>query len=438
MLLEFRVANFRSFAEEQVFSFVADKDDTHLRNTMRCEQSPTGRVIRLAVLYGPNGGGKSALARALAVTRAIVVNSARWQDGDPLGLEPFKLDPALQLAPSRFELTFVTDWTDPEDPTTTRPIRYQYGFAADARRVHEEWLLAYPHGQPQTWFERSTDGVEFGRHLKGEKKRIADATRSNALFLSVAAQQNQSQLLPVFRWIRTRARAIGVVGEHFLGESVTRRMPLASGRTSEVLQQGTDETRAYILDYLREADVGIHDVRLERSRFDAAALPPDFPAELRSLVLEQERDVVEVRTLHQARDGRTIEWSLADESEGTQNLYCLLGPWLDTLHLEQSVFFDELFSDLHAVLARRLLERYFEEAAHKGSTGQILLTTHDTNLLDSRLLRRDQIWFVEKNRDGASRLYSLLEYRPRKGENFEKGYLSGRYGALPFIGEVNF
>ncbi len=437
MLLEFRVANFRSFAEEQVFSFVADKDDTHLENTMECEQSPTGRVTRLAVLYGPNGGGKSALVRAIAAMQGMVVNSARWQEGDRLmSLEPFKLDAALAHAPCRFEATFVADWADPEDPETVRPVRYQYGFSADVERVDEEWLLAYPHGQPQTWFERDPDGFDFGRHLRGEKKRIADATRSNALFLSVAAQQNQQHLLPVFRWLRTHLMAIGVAGEQELGDPVIRRRPLASARTNVALDKGHDEARKYIVDFLREADVGIDDIRLERSRFDAASLPPGFPPELKALVVEQqeEREMVEVRTVHRGRHGEPVEWNLSDESEGTQNLYCLLGPWLETVFFERSAFFDELFSDLHPVLARRLLERFCKE----GSKGQVLLTTHDTNLLDSNLLRRDQVWFVEKNPDGASRLYSMLEYRPRKGENFEKGYLAGRYGALPFIGDVRF
>lgn len=438
MLLEFRFANFRSFAEEQVISFVADKDPTLPTNTAPCEPSPTGRVTRLAVVYGPNGGGKSTLVRAFDLVRTLVVRSATdSQEGDPLPIEPFKLDPTLLLAPSRFEVSFIADWHDPDAADTTRAIRYQYGFQADRTRIHEEWLIAYPHGQPQTWFERKPgDEWEFGRHLKGEKTRIARSTRSNALFLSVAAQQNQAQLLPPFRWFRSQLRTLGASGEITVGDPVALRMPLPSFLTTGRLRR-EPAFREWLVGFLKSADVGIEDVRLEERPFDERHLPPGFPDALRPLFVPGQPETL-VRTLHRGRDGGLVEWALADESDGTQSLYCLAGPWFDMMSSGRTVFVDDLFSNLHSTLTRHLLTTCLATENPSGPTGQLCLTTHDTNLLDPKLLRRDQIWFVEKDREGASHLYSLLDYRPRKNETFERGYLAGRYGALPYLGDASF
>lgn len=437
MLLEFRVANFRSFAEEQVFSFIADKDQTLLQNTTACAQSPTGRVVRLAVLYGPNGGGKTTLVRAVETMLGLIVNSARGQLGDRLSrIEPFKLDQALASAPSRFELTFVAPWSDPDAPGESRPVRYQYGFAADPEQVHEEWLLAYPHGQPQTWFDRTTEGIAFpSRRLKGDRRRFNAETRSNALFLSVAAQQNQAQIKPVFDWLRTNLRTLGSGAWQAVGEPVVERIPLTARHTSRLLAEGTSpEVRRAFVRILQNADVGIADVVVQRLELDESDLPPGIPPEVRRMLLTRSGEHHEVRTVHLDRSGHRVEWSLSDESEGTQRLYCLMGPWLETANQGYVVFVDDLLSNVHPKLTRELVEAFLAA----GGVAQIVLTTHDTHLLDSSMLRRDQIWFVEKGTDGASRLYSLLEYRPRKDESFERGYLAGRYGALPFVGDVHF
>lgn len=443
MLLELRVANYRSFAEEQVFSFVADRDDTLAENTVECAESPTGRVIRLAVLYGPNGGGKSTLVRAVEVIRRLVLDTATaFQAGDPLPVEAFRLDPALSRAPSRFEVTFVADWQDPDDETVTRPIRYQYGFTADRARVHEEWLLAYPHGQPQAWFERRVDGKgsawDFGRHLKGEKTRIARSTRSNALFLSVAAQQNQTQLLPVFEWFRERSRTLGTDGIRW-GEPITRRFALTASATSEaILDDESGQVQHFVTEWLKSADVGIEGLSVERQPNDMRAWQPAPPPEFASIFAAHVSETFIVRTLHRARDGAAVEWDLSDESDGTQSLYCLLGPLMAILVQRQAGFVDELLGNLHPALIQRLVRWFLAMSVELRCTAQLLFTTHDTTLLDPKLLRRDQIWFVEKDREGASHLYSLLEYRPRKDEAFQRGYLAGRYGALPFIGEMKF
>jgi hypothetical protein len=204
MLVEFSVENYRSFQERQTFSMVASEDETMLEsNSFPMPGAKNLRLLTSNVIYGPNASGKSNLLRALQELKNIVVNSAsKMQLGDRFDVEPFLLNTNYQKRPTCFEIVFVCN-----------RIRYEYGLNLDKKRVHEEWLLAYPKGRPQTWFSRTYDPKNpelksdegykwnFGSGLKGEKERIKKFVRSNSLFLSHAAQNNHPQLTEVFEWL---------------------------------------------------------------------------------------------------------------------------------------------------------------------------------------------------------------------------------------------
>lgn len=419
MLLELRVENYRCFADEQVLLMNASKDSSLPDNVHPDAQG--FRLLKSAVLYGPNGAGKSNLVRAAALMRHLVVDSATsYQAGDELPIEPFRLDPELAQQPSKLEVTFIHEG-----------VRYQYGFSADSARVHEEWLLAFPEGRAQTWFQRSGEDWHFGPNLKGEKQRIADLTRPNALFLSVAASLNQKQLSTVFVWFRDRLQVLA--HQPWLGKSSRAFLPVGEFTMRQAARDQAFKER--IVSFLRTADVGIEDIAIESRTIEEDDLPDDIPSSVRKQLLSAEIELYRARTLHRSRDGAPVWFALTDESEGTQRLVELLGPWIDTMESGLVVLVDEVFSNVHPMLARHLFT-WFHSVRPGSVPAQVVLTTHDTSLLDRDLLRRDQIWFLEKERDGASQLYSLLEYKPRKDEALQRGYLSGRYGALPFLGEL--
>ena len=195
MLIDFRVKNFRSLRDEQVLSLVAAKDKTlHELNTMPSGIKAAPFLLRSAVIYGANASGKSNLIKALHYMRAVVAESASiMQPGELFNVKPFRLDAKSSTQPTEFEVTFIVDG-----------VRHQYGFALTADRVTSEYLLVYKAFKPQQWFDRRYDNetgkdqYEFGTGLKGQKSVWEGATRTNALFLSMAAQLNSDQLQPVF------------------------------------------------------------------------------------------------------------------------------------------------------------------------------------------------------------------------------------------------
>ncbi|RAL20900.1 ATP-binding protein [Lujinxingia litoralis] len=423
MLIEFRVSNYRSFRDENVFSLVAaGRDKTHPDNTIDDVAQKGFQLLRSAVIYGANASGKTNLLRALDFVQTAVTDSAKWQKGDPIeGIAPFRLDAELQSQPSRFEIVFVQDG-----------VRFEYGFVIDRQRVHEEWLFAYPKKVAQTWFQRDAslgeEGWTWGANLKGQKKQIAELTRDNALFLSVAAQLNHEQLSPVFQWFQRQLRPL----------FDTNFSPSLNSYTTHVAAQ-SDEHRAKIAMFLRTADFGIADIEISRQRFDETMLPQNLPDDLKKKFLQEFKDAerLDIQTLHRTTEGKTVSFSFDDESHGTRNFYGLTGPLLDVLENGRILVVDELDTSLHPLLVRKIVE-LFHSPEFNTNNAQLIFNTHDTSLLDPSLFRRDQIWFTEKDRDGASHLYPLSDFKPRKDEALERGYLAGRYRALPFIGRLEF
>jgi AAA15 family ATPase/GTPase len=414
MLIEFSVSNFRSIRERQTLSLVADSGrelrDTHV--TVPAAKG-TPALLRAAVIYGANAAGKSNLLKALEFFRSLVLDSAREsRAGDPLPVQPFLLDDASANAPSRFEVLFVQ-----------QGVRYQYGVELDRERVRQEWLVAYPGGRPQRWFERELGQPwHFGPHLKPHKSRRlwADATRDNALFLSTAVQLNAEQLRPVYDWFRQQLRFINEPGAH-----------MSPGYTIHQCGQDADQ-RARIAAFLQTADLGIDAIEIQRKQVPESALPESMPESLRATLLRDGLPVPRLR--HRSVGDRSVDFSLDEESNGTQKLFALAGPLLDVLKNGRVLVVDELDTSLHPALMRHLIGLFHDPAANPHGA-QLIFTTHDTSVLDRSLLRRDQVWFVEKDREQQSRLYPLTDFHPRKEESFGRGYLQGRYGAVPFVGE---
>ena len=414
MLVEFRTKNFRSLRDEQVLSLVASTDKTLLdTHALATGLKAAPHVLKSAVVYGANASGKSNLVKALQFMRGVVLQSAALQPGQTFDrLQPFKLDAASGSQPTAFEVTFVLGG-----------VRYQYGFAMDAQRIVGEQLLVYKAFKPQRWFERRFDAesgkdvYEFGSGLKGAKNLWEGATRPNALFLSVAVQLNSEALRPVFDWFANR---LVIFNE---------QSPLSPQFSVHMLKQ--EAQRKAICAFLQAADTSIADIEVATQQAMVHTINVDLATGKREETAG-EQAVEEVRFHHATEHGKAV-FDLADESSGTRNLLFLTGPILDILHKGLTLVVDELDTSLHTLLVQALVRLFHRPEANTGGA-QLVFTTHDTSLLDAYgLFRRDQVWFVEKRPDQSSSLYPLLDFSPRKNEALERGYLQGRYGALPLL-----
>lgn len=414
MLIEFRIKNFRSLRDEQELRLVASTDksllDTHAFGT-GLKAAP--HLLKSAVVYGANASGKSNLIKALQYMRGVVLESSALQPGQNFDrLHPFKLDATSASLPTEFEVTFILDG-----------VRYQYGFAMNAQRIVSEQLLVYRAFKPQRWFERHFDAergkdvYEFGPGLKGAKNLWEGATRPNALFLSVAVQLNSETLRPVFDWF---ANNLVIFNE---------QSPLSPQFSVQMLKK--EAQRKAICEFLQAADISIADIEVASKQAMVHTVHFDLTTGKREETAS-EQVVDEVKFHHITEHGKAV-FDLMDESSGTRNLLFLTGPILDILSKGLTLVVDELDTSLHTLLVQALVRLFHQPEINTGGA-QLILTTHDTSLLDAYgLFRRDQVWFVEKQPDQSSSLYQLLDFSPRKNEALERGYLQGRYGALPFL-----
>jgi len=431
MLIEFRVSNFRSFHEEQVLSLVAGSGDELPGN---CMDVAGNQLLRTAVIYGPNASGKSNLIDGLGFMVDLIKKSTEMEGAKAFRSSPFLLDGGSREQPSVLEVTFLLE-----------EVRYQYGFSTAKGRIHDEWLIAYPRGKAQRWFERSFDlkkekpTWKWSTFFKGQKERLTEMTRPSTLFLSAGAQFNHPQLSPIHAWLTENVRVL---------PSGSSLRPVTATYLEKMGAEGAPvkSFRDVTLDLLRKADLAIADVEVKTREIpgpeDIAEIMGRVPEERRESMLAaikqqlEDEFKYEVRMLHRnARTGIEASLALDDESSGTQRLFELIGPWIEAVLRGYVVVVDELERSLHPLLVRELVE-FFQNPGLSKHAAQLIFATHDTTLLDPELLRRDQVWFTEKNEAGATRLYSLYDYkehRARKGEAMQKGYLAGRYGAIPIL-----
>jgi len=431
VLIELKVTNFRSIREQQTFSLVASNADKELPNCI-LERNLPGlagvKFLKGAAIYGANASGKSNLIDAVDFIGNYVRRSAvSIQPGEATGAQPFKLDSSSLDKPSSFEITFFTENT-----------RFVFGFSITPKRVVEEYLYAYPNGLPQKWYHRAYD-VESGEY-KWEKpsaafrqdKSLQDKTRDNSLFLSVGPQFNHAQLTMAYKWIATHLRVLN-----------NARQTISPIYTMGMVPDPVWGKR--VLNLLRSADIGVSDARIVEKQEPADDIKAQFievdPADGKPRKdkepqpLKVTRGTTHVSLYHRGEANAAVALDFGkEESLGTQRFFSLIGPWLETMHNGYTVFIDEIETSLHPLLVRELLKLLFSDGNNPGGA-QVVFTTHNPILLDNTLMRRDQIWFTEKTPAGATHLYPLTDYSPRKDEALAKGYLAGRYGAIPFIPE---
>ncbi|SMN11957.1 hypothetical protein SPBRAN_156 [uncultured Candidatus Thioglobus sp.] len=409
MLLEFSVTNFRSIKEKQTLSLLKSKlKDDGLEGNYSTITLSTGKtldVLNSAVIYGANASGKSNLVLAMQTMFNIIEQSTNYQKNQGiLGIELFSFSQENVKQPTEFELDFIDDG-----------VRFVYGFSATQEKIIDEWLYQYPKGSPQNLIDRQATsqwGTMSG--LKGKKKTWQESTKDNSLFFSTAVQLNSSQLTNIFYSIMKFRFAI----HEFNHPMITIDAIENNGKKQQVLG------------FLNRADMSIKDIIIETKAVDMESIP-----ENQRIVAEV--DGIRVKTKHVETNigfvhDNNVIFNLQSESSGTKKIFHLIGAWLDVLESGYCLVLDELQNSLHPKLVEYLVKMFHNPELNKNGA-QLIFVTHETSLLDQDIFRRDQVWFCEKE-DNATELFSLADFKVRKGvDDLEKAYLSGRYGAVPYL-----
>lgn len=426
MLTAFWLENYACFRDRQELSLHATPrtSEVHAFNT-DCQQAP--RLNRVTAIYGPNGTGKSRLIQALMSVRRLVIGSARdRQDGDELPHTPFLFDRDMRTRPSVFETSFIEDGT-----------YYEYCFSHDRERFHTESLFGWPPGGRKRlllnrrWNADSGEyDCTFGNSVAGTKELWRQSTRSNALLVSVAAHLNSTTFTPVVKWFQR----VGGIPTDFFPDRFTAEAILHD-----------DHRKQRVLELLHDSDIAVADLSTQKKTKSLDSMKDNLPPSLLENLTRsgvKSLDSFSTRFAHAVHgtDERHL-LDLEDESEGTQRLYALAWPWLEVIEQNRIVVVDELDRSLHPLLLESLVRRINspdEDSVAPPRHAQLIATLHDTSLL-ADTLDRGQVWFTDKDRPSeAATLTPLSDYQPRKGEALERGYLSGRYSAVPVTHALRF
>ena len=442
MIVSFSVSNFRSFWSEETISLVASNrlSGSHDDHTVPVPDSKE-KVLRTAVLYGANGAGKSNLFKALRYVEAVALLPRQKNGGT--GRKAFRFG-NTQDQPSSFDLQFVA-----------ADRLYRFGFKVDDERIVEEWLFQVVGGRQRSLYERTTDA-------HGQVTIDADGLKSSGskviALATVGGPQNQSFLATV-----NVTLDVGDVGPElghvltWFKESLHLIGPDESFRAlGHELDQDADFL-SFAGAFLKSASTGVDHLEVLKSEISknelSGLLPDSYVSRMlrdltengtahitlgegKELLIEHKGDdrfyQIGIRAAHE--HGKIAQLDLNEESDGTRRLLNLI-PALHHLRSMAAVYFiDEIDRSLHPILVKEFIE-FFLKSSDNGRH-QIVVTTHESNLLDQDLLRRDEIWFAEKDQTGATRLYSLLDFKVRNDLEIRKHYLQGRFGAVPFLGSL--
>lgn len=423
MLVQFSVDNYRSIKDKIIFSMITASKDKE-----RCFKVRNYELLSSAVIYGANASGKSNLLKAMSFMKNVVLNKMKViQSTDTLPHDPFKLNISTQDASSTFEIIFFIDMT-----------KYRYGFEMDTTTVYAEWLYADEKGKEAKLFYREMDDEEYVNPSFKEgyqffdKKNNKISISKNQLFLWKCDQNDGEISKSILNWFKHFNIINGV--EH-------------DGYINYTMQQMEDVNfRKEIIKFVKTADIGIEDIILEKNDIPKEMLEKlPLPDELRQQLLEDGGlKQVDINTYHTKYDeknsviGKEVFELDDEESLGTRKFFKMSAPILNTLREGKILMIDELDASLHPMLTMHLI-KLFHDPAVNTKNAQLIFATHDTNLLKPHLFRRDQIWFTEKDNYGASHISSLAEFKNvRKDEDFEKQYIQGKYGAIPYLGKFEF
>lgn len=404
MLLEFFCSNHRSIRDKVIFSMIAGKDTTHEE---KMEEAAGEKVLKSAVVYGANGAGKSNFIDAISFVKYLVTQSISNQPGQGIRQTPHKLDGFEKE--STYRIQFIT-----------KGIRYVFGFSIKNMLVVEEYLYYFPNGRQTKIFERMGDDFTTGSRFRGKFSTCKDVLKPNRLMLSCAAN---------FSAVKEAEDAF-----HFFLDELVIYVPdnQDNWMNYSLYQMNTNEKmKNAVLKSLSELGTGIRDVQvtIDQKELESSQLPPFLSDEFKNMLLQQKVDAISAKVVY---DGFETDL-MTEESTGVRKLFGMLCPLIDIMMNGKVLICDELEASLHESLVYELVKLFVNVKTEKFA--QLIFTTHETGLLNLDLFRRDQIWFAEmKSSDRSTDLFSLAEIKNvRKEDNFGKGYIAGKYGAIPML-----
>lgn len=428
MIIDFSVKNFLSFKDKQTLNLVASNyDKSHPENYIDLNvPSMKGiKILKGIAIYGANASGKSNLLAALSHLCMLVRESfVQGAEIDEIPCIPFLLDEESRKAASELEISFVY-----------QRCRYDYSIQFTATRVLSEYLYAYPHGLRQTWISRQWHEERDEYEWKSKYRsflQIKEYVKPNVLALSAANALNCAPLNSVYKWFKENIR------------TDMKRAMRDSDETSEMIES-KDECieKKGVMNILRCADLGVVNATVKRETldWDISQFEDIFPRELLSSIqssatvtVDKKEGTVETTEIclqHRGEGGKEYGLPWKYESAGTQTLFNLAAPLMQILLKGKTVVFDEIERNMHPLLTIAILKKIFSYVGEEQA--QVIFTTHNPLLMDQSILRRDQVYLMEKKHEGQSTLFSMLDFKPRQKESLAGGYMVGRYGAIPDI-----
>lgn len=422
MLIDFTVGNFLSFKEKKTLSFRASGISELQNHVVKVDSL---KLLRTGVVYGANSSGKSNLIKALDRMRDLILGSVKLNDNDLLDYSPFLLSETND-EPTFFEVEFYMN-----------PQIYRYGFEYNRDKIINEWLFSkIKTNKEVALFIRTEEGIAVSdAFIEGKEKE--SATNDNRLFISLVAQLNGELSKSIISWFKNCNVLSGIDHKDYTGFSINMLHEKV---------KGCDES----LDLFQKLQLGFSDINIIEAPFDANKLSSNVPQALKEELSKKFKGetVLSLKTVHKIYNnkgdviGKVLFDKKGQESEGTNKIIDLAGPIFDTLNLGKILIIDELDAKLHPLITMKIVQLFNDPDTNKNNA-QLFFATHDTNLLSSELFRRDQIWFTEKDELEQTDLYSLIEFKlpdgttVRKDNNYQKNYIRGRYGAIPFITYTN-
>ncbi|QDF28638.1 AAA family ATPase [Halarcobacter anaerophilus] len=424
MLVEFTVNNFKSIKDTVRFSMLTSSKDEG--NSFEKRKY---NLLKSAILYGANASGKSNFLRAMAFMSRFVLNKYKIiQSTDKLPHEPFRLSTETEDASSSFEIVFFID-----------DIKYRYGFEIDNELVYSEWLYADEKGKEAKLFYRDLEEKEYvnpNKFVEGysffNKKDEKINVSTNQLFIWKCDQENGEISKAILNWFNRFNMIDGMDHNGYINFTMKK--------------MDNEDFKEKIIDLVKTADIGIDDIQVEEEDVPLEVIEklqlPEFLKD--EMIKEGGFKSITLNTLHQKFDsnGNVVDNVIfeleKEESKGTRKFFAMSAPILDTLKNGKVLIIDELDASLHPILTQHLIKLFHDENINRNNA-QLIFATHDTNLLKRTIFRRDQIWLSEKDKYGSTDLYSLAQFKNvRKNEDFEKQYIHGKYGAIPYLGKFEF
>jgi len=414
MLINFKVKNFRSIKDEVILDMQATKDKTSKEQAV----FEVGKIalLKSTAIYGPNASGKSNIIKAFSVFYKMILESMlRSNMNINLPNEYFKLNSETENKPSFFEMKFLID-----DKV------FFYGFEIDKKKICAEWLKQEKGNK--ILFERTEQEIKFNKYFKEATATLKKQTAERVLFLSILAANNGEISKSVVNLIQKMNVISGTQRGNTLDFSFSRF--LGNSKVSERMKE-----------FILKADFGVVDIKASQKMISAKQVQ-NIPDKFKEVLFKEDSKIAErsLKFFHKKYNTNGEEVGnepldfFAEESDGTQQMFALSAPFIDTLENGKVLFIDEIDASLHPLLCQYLIS-LFNSKEKNSKNAQLIFTTHDISLLKEELLRRDQIYFTDKNKIGATELFSLSDISERKGVDFAKRYLEGRYDALPYLSD---